>query len=359
MKKKIVLYIPSIEGGGVEKNFFLVTNYLSKKYKKIFIVTADKKFKKNFSKNIFLISPKSDKWSKKSRIMKTLISIFLLIKYFKAKELIIISFQSNISSILVSKIFGYKIIIRLNTSLKKYIDNSLKKYFYKFFYNLADEIIVNSKYFKKEVKQFLNLKSILIYNSNQNSGKRKIIKYFKDFNGLKILNIGRLTNQKDQITLLKSLKLLANKNVSFKCCIIGSGANKMLLKNYISSEKLNTSVKLLGFKKEAENYLSSSDLFILTSKFEGSPNVLIEAQSKNVPIISSDCPTGPKEILLNGKLGDLFKVGDYKKLFFLIQNFIKNKKKLISKSRNAKKYLKRFNLNSNCEKYNNVISNYL
>jgi len=359
VKKNIVFFIPSIEGGGVEKNFFLITNYLSKKYKKIFIVTADTKYKKIFNKNIFLICPKSTKWEKKSRIIKTFISIFLLIKYFKTKELIIISFQSNVSSILVSKIFGYKIIIRLNTSLKKYINSSIKKYFYKFFYNLADEVIVNSNYFKNEIKKFLNLKSILIYNLSQNSEKRKMIKYFKNFNGLKILNIGRLTDQKDQITLLKSLKLLLIKNVSFKCCIIGSGVNKMLLKNYINSEKLNNSVKLLGYKKEAENYLPSSDLFVLTSKFEGSPNVLIEAQSKNVPIISSDCPTGPKEILLNGKLGDLFKVGDYKKLFFLIQDFLKNKKKLINKSRKAKKYLKRFNLNSNCEKYNKIISNHL
>ena len=359
MKKKIVLYIPSIEGGGVEKNFFMITNYLSRKYKKIFIVTADRKFKKNLGNNVILITPRSNKWSKKSRIIKTLISIFLLLKYFKSEKLILISFQSNISSILVSKIFNYKIIIRLNTSLKKYINNSLKRYFYKFFYNLADEIIVNSKYFKNEVEKFLNLKSILIYNSNQNSKKKKILRYFKNFNGLKILNIGRLTDQKDHITLVKSLRLLSKKKISFRCCIIGSGANKIFLKNYINSEKLNTSIKLLGFKKEAEIYLPSSDLFVLTSKFEGSPNVLIEAQSRNIPIISSDCPTGPKEILLNGKLGDLFKVGDHKKLFSLIQNFKKNKKKLISKSRKAKKYLKRFDLNSNCEKYSKVISNYL
>ena len=123
--------------------------------------------------------------------------------------------------------------------------------------------------------------------------------------------------------------------------------------------KLNNSVKLLGYKNKAENYIYSSDLFVLTSKYEGSPNVLIEAQSKNVPIISSDCPTGPKEILLNGKLGDLFKVGDYKKLFFLLQDFSRDKKKLINKSKNAKKYLKRFNLNSNCERYNKIISNHL
>ena len=52
MKKKIVLYIPSIEGGGVEKNFFLITNYLSKKYKKIFIVTADMNTKNQSSKHV-------------------------------------------------------------------------------------------------------------------------------------------------------------------------------------------------------------------------------------------------------------------------------------------------------------------
>ncbi len=359
MKKNIVLFIPSIEGGGVEKNFFLITNYLSKKHKKIFVVTADTRYKKFFNKKTFLICPKSKKWEKKSRIIKTFISIFLLIKYFNTKKLIIISFQANISSILISKIFGYKIIIRLNTSLKKYINSTIKKYFFKFFYNLADEIIVNSNYFKNEIKKFLNLKPVLIYNLIQNSRKRKMIKYFKNFNGLKILNIGRLTDQKDQITLLKALKLLLIKNVSFKCCIIGSGVNNKLLKNYINTEKLNNSVKLLGYKKKAENYLSSSDLFVLTSKYEGSPNVLIEAQSKNVPIISSDCPTGPKEILLNGKLGDLFKVGDYKKLFFLLQDFSRDKRKLINKSKNSKKYLKRFNLNSNCEKYNKTISNYL
>ena len=146
MKKKIVLYIPSIEGGGVEKNFFMITNYLSRKYKKIFIVTADRKFKKNLGNNVILITPRSNKWSKKSRIIKTLISIFLLLKYFKSEKLILISFQSNISSILVSKIFNYKIIIRLNTSLKKYINNSLKRYFYKPAVFLDRDGVINYDY---------------------------------------------------------------------------------------------------------------------------------------------------------------------------------------------------------------------
>ena len=85
-----------------------------------------------------------------------------------------------------------------------------------------------------------------------------------------------------------------------------------------------------------------SDLFILSSKYEGLPNTLIEAQAAGLPIISSNCPSGPKEILMNGRLGDLFNPGDYKDLCKKIYNYYKNRKLLKKKSILAKKYLYRF-----------------
>ena len=81
--------------------------------------------------------------------------------------------------------------------------------------------------------------------------------------------------------------------------------------------------------------------------------------AKNIPIISSDCPTGPREILLRGKLGDLFKVGDYKKLYNLIKDFNQDKNKLLKKSKKAKKYLIRFDLETNCKKYEKIISSFI
>ena len=357
MKKNIVLFIPSIERGGVEKNLFLISNYLAKKFKNIYIITANSDYKKRFNKNIKVISPKTDFWINKKRTLKTLISIILLINNFINKQILILSFQSNISAIIISKLLNFKIIIRLNTSLKKYIKGLTKKFFYKFYYNLADKIIVNSLLFKKELKIYLNLKSSLIYNPIKISFGKKKLNFFKKFNGLKIINIGRLTEQKDQLTLIRSLDLLAKNKINFKCCIIGTGAKKNMLQNFIGKKKLNKFIRLIGYKENAESYLQSANLFILTSKFEGLPNVLIEAQTKNIPIISSDCPTGPREILLKGKLGDLFKVGDYKRLYHLIKDFDQNSKKLKNKSKKAEKYLKRFDLKVNCKKYEKTILN--
>ena len=114
-------------------------------------------------------------------------------------------------------------------------------------------------------------------------------------------------------------------------------------------------VLLAGYKKNAENYISHSNIFISTSRYEGLPNVLIEAQKYNIPIISSDCPTGPSEILLGGKLGDLFKVGDYKMLTDKILKFHRNKKDLKKKSKLANFFLFRFDPLSNSLMYKNLI----
>ena len=76
-------------------------------------------------------------------------------------------------------------------------------------------------------------------------------------------------------------------------------------------------------------YLNQCDLLVLTSKYEGLPNVLLEAQYLKKYIISTDCKTGPREILNNGKYGDLFKVGDYKSLKKKKETFILKRKSFL------------------------------
>ena len=89
---------------------------------------------------------------------------YLLYKYFKNKKATIISFQANVSAILVAKVFGYKIIIRSNQSPTFYAKNFLKRKFMRFFFKRADKVIVNSKDFQNEFKKYFNLNSIVIYN---------------------------------------------------------------------------------------------------------------------------------------------------------------------------------------------------
>ena len=359
--KKVVIFIPSIEFGGVEKNLYILIEYLQKMFPKIFIVTASKVNHRINKKKIEIISPRSNYWNKKNRFLKSMISSFLLFKNFNKRDIVVISFQSNIFSLIVSKLMFWPIIIRLNTSPEKYANNLLKLFFFKYLYKLSDEIVVNSHDFKKNLKRIFNLNSFVILNPFKKTKiKNKQVQFFKKFKGLRIINIARLTDQKDHITLLKSInKVVKNYKLDLKLCIIGGGKNFELLLEYIKKNKLNKTVNLLGYKKNAEQYIKHSDLFVLSSKFEGLPNVLIEAQILKVPIISSNCPSGPKEILLNGKLGILFKVGNHEDLYKKILLFNKNKKKYKKRSLLAHKYLKRFDYTINLSKYLKIINKHI
>ena len=359
--KKLIIYIPSIEGGGVEKNLYYISNYLSKKNIDIYIVTANTNYKKFFNNKIKYICPDSLRWNNSSRFIKTLICLALIIKKLPLKNISILSFQSNVSAIILSKLFNLKIIIRLNTSTDKYIKNLIKKFFFKTIYSMSDMIIVNSLEFKRNLHKVLKINSIQIFNSikYKDFNKKLRIDYFKNFSGIKILSIGRLTDQKDQITILKCLNILKNKEINFRFYLIGEGYKLNMLKQYVKDQKLSKNVKFAGYKSNAFKYIQSADLFVLSSKYEGLPNVLIEAQSLNVPIISSDCSTGPKEILLQGKLGYLFKVGNYLSMSKLIIDFSKDKKKFLYKAKLAKKYLYRFSYEKNLSKYYNIINKIL
>ena len=254
-----------------------------------------------------------------------------------------------------------KIIIRLNTSPEKYIDSSIKKFFFSFFYKFSDEIIVNSFDFKKNFKRILKLNSQTIYNPVilTKKNKNKKIIFFNNFRYLKILSIGRLTDQKDQITLIRALNILKNEKLKFRLYLIGQGYNYNKISKYIESHNLKKNIKLAGFKKNAYNYMNSADLFILSSKYEGLPNVLLEAQYLGVPIISSNCPTGPKEILLNGKAGTLFKTGNHFELAKKIKFFVQRKSLFIKKVKFAKNFLYRFDNKTIKEKYYKILLKHL
>ena len=357
--KSLLIFIPSIENGGVEKNLYLIANYLAKTSLSVKILTAFKDKEKLFDKKIRIISLKRKNIIIKSRLIKTLITIALFIRYFYNKNIIILSFQSNIVAILLGFIFNKKVIVRSNTSPEKYIKNTIKKLIIKFFFNLADEIIVNSNEFKKRFKKFFLITPIVIYNPFiGKKGKKIKLNFFNDQKSLKIINVARLTDQKDHLTLLRAVKKLS-KIKKCKLLIIGRGYKEKILKKYIFENKLKNIVKLIGYKKDPESYIRISDVCVLSSIYEGLPNVLIETLYLKKYIISSNCPTGPKEILKNGKYGDLFKIKDYNQLFELLKNFNIKSQKINYKISQGYKSLNRFDYKINCKKYFQTISKHL
>ena len=354
--------MPSMEGGGVEKNLVIIANYIKKKGVDVNLISFDNKFKKNFDKKINFITPQF-KASNKSKYYKYFFCLLLLARELIKNDCLVFSFQANIYSIILCKIFKTQVIVRSNSSPSGWNKNFLKNFIFRFFLKRSDEIIVNSLNFKKELDKKFCTKSIVIFNP---LNKQEIIKKSKEkikfnfFNkkSLNIINVARFTDQKDHLTLIKALNIV-KKNIQFNLVIIGYGVNKSLIQKKIKNFNLQKSVKILGYKSNPYPYLRASDLFILTSKYEGLPNVILEAQVLKKYVISSDCPTGPKEILLNGKTGTLFKVGNYKQLAIEIKNFYYNRNKMRKKIKKAFQMLNRFEFEKNCYRYLFLVNKYI
>ena len=364
IKKNVLLFAPELGGGGVEKNLFLIANNFSYKFKKVSVISASPKYKKKFNKSIEFITPITKFWTQiENRRFKIIISLFLLIKhYFNNPKFTVLSFKGNLYCCLICKILGIKVILRSNASITGWSKGFIKYFLYKNISKMADKIIVNSLEFKSEYKKKFNIRTHCIYNPlNKNeiikNSKKKIIFSFFKKDTANFVSIGRLVDQKNQITILKSFKQLKEKtNYKFKLLIIGNGINKNLLNEFIKKNNLNPHIKIISFKKNPYPYLKKSKVLILSSLFEGLPNVLLESLTLKKFIISSDCPTGPKEILDYGRNGLLFKMNDKDDLYKKIIYFLKNKKKCEYLLKNGVRRLWRFDYHSNLQKYVKLIS---
>ena len=362
-QKKIILFMPSIEKGGAEKNLFIISNYLCKKFKKLTVISASKKAKKNFNKKVQFLCPESEIWNAFGRSLKNFISIFFLIKkILQDRKTLVLSFQANIYAIIICKIFSINIITRSNSFPDDWTNNFIKKFIFKKILSLANENIVNSIAIRNKFRLNYKINATCIYNPLNKKqilklSKKKIKEIYVNKNILKIIHVGRFAEEKDHITFLNSLIFL-KKKINFEAVIIGRGSLKKKFLKFIEINNLKKNVRILDYKKNPYPYIKQADFLILTSLHEGLPNILLEAIVLNKFIISSNCPTGPREILDNGRGGGLFKVGSYKdltkKIIFYYQNKIIRKKKI----KFALSRINRFNYTLNLKRYFEVLKKY-
>ena len=215
--------------------------------------------------------------------------------------------------------------------------NTFKRFLSKYCSNKCDGFIFQTErvktYYPKKVQNF----SEVIYNTISNNKAIEASKQNRSKNNT-ITAMGRLNIQKGFDILIKSFKKVKNEFPDYKLLIFGEGEERGNLQFLINSLELADDVILCGNDKDAIFKIAESKVFVLSSRFEGMPNALIEAMATGTACISTDCDFGPREIIDNRKNGLLIPVDDDKllteKILFLLQNDkerekIENEAKLI------------------------------
>jgi glycosyltransferase involved in cell wall biosynthesis len=329
MKKDITFLIPSMAGGGAQKVTLLLINELCRKGWKVTILLsrAEGPYLKKLDKSLKIIILKNRNISK---------NIFSIAKYLKQNNPRI--FYSSMTyvnviaglAVILSRFKG-KVIFSEHMNLsKKNIDNpnfinGVITFLAKKVYKKADAIVCVSKGVKDDLNQVIHniKKSLVIYNPIENFYKEK-----KDNSKFKIISLGRLVEQKNYSLLINAFSIVtdkcANTKKELELYIFGEGYEREKLNKLISQFKLQDKVFLPGFVDNSADLLSSSDLFVLSSNREGFPLVLPEALSCGLPVISTDCPSGPSEILKKGQLGKLVPVDDVESMAEAIIEAINN-----------------------------------
>lgn len=124
-----------------------------------------------------------------------------------------------------------------------------------------------------------------------------------------ILGVGRLELQKDFPTLIRAFAQVREQQLC-RLVILGTGKDRQMLQNLVKELNLEKDVAFLGFVDNPYAYLAKAKVYVLSSAWEGFGNVLVEAMAVNTPVIATNCPSGPREILAGGKYGFLVPVGD-------------------------------------------------
>ena len=152
------------------------------------------------------------------------------------------------------------------------------------------------------------------------------------------LSIGRLTKQKNHIFLINFFSKNHSYLKNHELIITGEGKLESTCRRIIDDKKLNDKIKILGYKKNVFNYINKAECIISSSLWEDPGFIMIESAFIGTPVISSDCPSGPKEFIGNNENGFIYKSGDEKNFQKILNNFLNiSDRKLFRIIVNAKK----------------------
>lgn len=231
------------------------------------------------------------------------------------------------------------------------------------FYPLSDVVICASEGVAESILDVVNIpdKVLVIYYPvatdiiQDLSGEPVDHPWFLQSEIPVVLAAGRLINQKDFPTLLRAFKLVIQAQPA-RLIILGEGKDREKLEKLAESLGIFDHVAFLGFQKNPFKYMGKASVFVLSSIHEGFGNVLVEAMACGTPVISTDCKSGPGEIIENGKSGILVPVGDYQSLSKAIIRVLADSSLGQSFSEEGIKRAKYFSVEKNIRQYEDVFS---
>jgi glycosyltransferase involved in cell wall biosynthesis len=172
------------------------------------------------------------------------------------------------------------------------------------FYRLADRRIAVSKGSARDLARLSGVPVETIYNPIVPIGAGPCHANAWPIGERRILAAGSLKEQKNHLLLLEAMSLLSP-HVNASLVIIGEGELRSILEDRVERLGLQDRVRLPGYIKDPSPYFRAADLFVLSSDYEGFGNVIVEALSVGLPVVSTNCPDGPAEILDDGQFGIL------------------------------------------------------
>ena len=323
--QKIAIYLPSLRGGGAERVMVNLANGFAARCIKtdLVLAKAEGPYLDSVSSQVQIVDLES------SRVIISLPGLIRYLRESRPDVLLATMGHANVIAIWARWLSGMEDKIRLvvreavtisiNSKHTRHCHGKFLPLLTRKFYPRADAIVANSLNSAKDlnISARIPLSCIkVIYNPIDTEAIRKAGQKFPDHSwyqktGLSIIvAVGRLTEQKDFTTLIQAFQKICTKNQRLRLMILGEGEKRAELEQLICQLGISDKVALPGFVNNPYTFLKHADLFVLSSRWEGLPNALLEALAVGTPVVSTDCPSGPSEILENGKYGRLVPVGD-------------------------------------------------
>jgi glycosyltransferase involved in cell wall biosynthesis len=332
----IAFFLVNLEGGGAEKVMLSLAGGFAEQGLKVDLVIAilEGEYLSLISPNVRLINLKS------SRLISSLPSLVTYLKQNRPKILISALEDPNTIAVIAKRLAGVStsVILTIHNHLSRAAQHSndlkgkLIPLFARLFLPWADGVVAVSQGVAEDAAKISKLpleKIKVIYNPIFTDDL--LAKFHEPLNHPwlsenqppVILGIGRLTKQKDFPTLIRAFALV-QKQYSVRLMILGQGDDLLSLQGLVKELDLKENVTFPGFVPNPYAYIKKASLVVLSSIFEGFGNVLVEAMLVGIPVVSTDCESGPAEILANGKYGDLVPIGAVPNLAAAIINTLKN-----------------------------------